>query len=125
MEQQNEYSNEPLSVQGNAAEQEDSLGGTTNLSLEQLKATGVTSNFSESNPNGIADADDLNEIRAGDSLGEPDPEDEDLNATVAGDELDDLDLDNDTTETGDDESDEFETAEDLDDESKEDSEHKI
>jgi hypothetical protein len=60
----------------NAADQRENLGGTTNLTLEQLKEEGGTANFSED----AEAADDLNEIRAADDLDEPDPEDDDLDA---------------------------------------------
>jgi hypothetical protein len=45
----------------NAADQRENLGGTTNLTLEQLKEEGGTANFSED----AEAADDLNEIRGG------------------------------------------------------------
>jgi hypothetical protein len=64
-----------LSTQGDANEQEDQLGGTTNLSLEQLKPEGGIASPSEDNPDGLTDQDDLNEIRAADDLDEPDTED--------------------------------------------------
>jgi hypothetical protein len=62
-------------TQGSAGEQEDLLGGTTNLSLEQLKAEGGIAGTSDDNPDRLSDEDDLNEIRAADDLDEPDPED--------------------------------------------------
>jgi hypothetical protein len=55
-------------TQGNSAEQEENLGGTTNLSLEQLQASG------DNNDQAVYDLNDLNEIRAADDLDEPDPE---------------------------------------------------
>jgi hypothetical protein len=63
---------QPLSTQGNANEKEEQLGGTTNLSLDQLKKEGDTSNPGEDNPNNIENPDDLHEIRVDDDLGEPD-----------------------------------------------------
>jgi hypothetical protein len=39
-----------------------------------LKEEGGIANFTEDNPNGIADPDDLHEIQASDDLNEPDPE---------------------------------------------------
>lgn len=66
-----------LSTQGDANEQEDQLGGTTNLSLDQLKKEGGITNLTEDNPDRIADKDDLHEIQAGDDLDEPGAEDYD------------------------------------------------
>jgi len=64
--------NQPLSTQGDANEKEEQLGGTTNLSVDQLKKEGDTSNPGEDNPNNIENPDDLHEIRVNDDLGEPD-----------------------------------------------------
>lgn len=55
----NNENQQPLSTQGSADEQEDQLGGTTNLSLEQLKEEGDTANFAKDNQNGLTDQDDL------------------------------------------------------------------
>lgn len=63
---------QPLSTQGDASEREEQLGGTTNLSVDQLKKEGETSNPGEDNPNNIENPDDLHEIRVGDDLDEPD-----------------------------------------------------
>ena len=63
---------QPLSTQGDANEKEEQLGGTTNLSVDQLKEEGNTSNPGEDNPNDIENPDDLHEIRVGDDLDEPD-----------------------------------------------------
>jgi hypothetical protein len=38
----NENNNAPLSTQGDAGEKEEQLGGSTNLSIEQLKEEGDT-----------------------------------------------------------------------------------
>jgi hypothetical protein len=86
----NEENKLPLTTQGDAAEQEENLGGSTNLSLDQLKEEGGIANFTEDNPNGIADPDDLHEIQASDDLNEPDPE-ENLPPTgaIAGDTKED------------------------------------
>lgn len=54
---------QPLSTQGSAVEKEDQLGGTTNLSLEQLKKEGDTSSPAEDNLNRMDNADDPNEIK--------------------------------------------------------------
>jgi hypothetical protein len=70
----NEENQLPLTTQGDAAEKEENLGGTTNLSLDQLKEEGGIADFTEDNPDGISDPDDLREIRASDDLNEPDPE---------------------------------------------------
>jgi hypothetical protein len=70
----NNENQQPLSTQGNANEQEDQLGGTTNLSLDQLKDEGGIANPIEDNPDGLTDQGDLNEIRAADDLDEPDIE---------------------------------------------------
>jgi len=78
----NEENQAPLTTQGNAAEQEENLGGTTNLSIDQLKEEGSIADFTEDNPDRIDDPDDLREIRASDDLNEPDPE-EDLPPTGA------------------------------------------
>lgn len=51
------------------------LGGTTNLSLDQLKKEKGTYSPLEENPDNIEDRDDLHEIRVGDDLNEPDAED--------------------------------------------------
>jgi len=48
-----------LTIQGSSSEREENLGGTTNLSLEQLKATGDNDSINDENA-----LDDLNEIRA-------------------------------------------------------------
>lgn len=64
--------NQPLGTQGDANEKEEQLGGTTNLSVDQLKKEGDTSNPGEDNPNNIENPDDLHEIRVNDDLGEPD-----------------------------------------------------
>jgi hypothetical protein len=61
-------------TQSETSEQADFLGGTTNLSLEQLKKEGGIANFTEDNADGLTDQDDLNEIRAADDLDEPDVE---------------------------------------------------
>ena len=71
----NNENQQPLSTQGSAGEQEDQLGGTTNLSLAQLKEEGSIANPAGDNPDGLTDQDDLNEIRASDDLDEPDTED--------------------------------------------------
>jgi len=60
----------------NEIDEQENLGGTTNLSLDQLKADdGATSSTTEA-------TDDLHEIQAGDDLNEP-GEDEELNETGA------------------------------------------
>lgn len=48
---------------------QEQLGGTTNLSLEQLKQEG-----GPTSPTGLSDQDDVNEIKAADDLDEPDAE---------------------------------------------------
>jgi len=60
-----------LSTQGSASIQENHSGGTTNLSMEQLKTVGGMADPSKDNPDGLTDEDDLNEIRAADDLDEP------------------------------------------------------
>jgi len=67
----NNKNQQTLSTQGSANEQEDQLGGTTNLSLEQLKAEGDIAGSAEDNPDGLTDQDDLN----ADDLDEIDTED--------------------------------------------------
>lgn len=68
----NAENQQPLSTQGDANEKEEQLGGTTNLSVDQLKKEGDTSNPGEDNPNNIENLDDLHEIRVNDDLNEPD-----------------------------------------------------
>jgi hypothetical protein len=63
--------NQPLSTDGNSQQKEDQLGGTTNLSLEQLQKEGGTSDSDKNNPEPSNAQDDLNEIRVGDDLEEP------------------------------------------------------
>jgi len=63
---------QPLSTQGNNEEKESQLGGTTNLSLEDLKKEGDPEHFVENNPDRIDNADDLHEIQVDDDLDEPD-----------------------------------------------------
>jgi hypothetical protein len=85
----------------NAATQEETLGGTTNLSLEQLKAEGGTTTPSEDNIDQPEDADDLHEIQAGDDLDEPgldDDDDDDLEATGADEAITDDELDEESAE---------------------------
>ncbi len=79
MEQANEQELPTTGATGE--EQKDLLGGTTNLTLDQLKKEGGIARFSEGNPNRLADEDDLNEIKAGDDLDEPDPDAGDLEMT--------------------------------------------
>jgi len=67
---------QPLSTQGDADEKEDQLGGTTNLSLDQLKKEGDSGSPAEDNLNRLDNADDLHEIQAGDDLNEPRTDDE-------------------------------------------------
>lgn len=67
---------QPLSTQGSDMEKEDQLGGTTNLSLDQLKKEGDTSSPAEDNINRLDSADDLHEIQAADDLNEPGINDE-------------------------------------------------
>ncbi|TSD66436.1 hypothetical protein FFF34_003260 [Inquilinus sp. KBS0705] len=64
--------NNPLNMQGDINEQQDQLGGTTNLSLDELKQG--NDNNTEDNPDEITNQDDLHEIQAGDDLNEPDAE---------------------------------------------------
>jgi hypothetical protein len=68
----NTENQQPLSTQGDANDKEEELGGTTNLSVDQLKKEGDTSNPGEDNPDNIENPDDLHEIRVNDDLGEPD-----------------------------------------------------
>ena len=74
---------QPLSTQGDANEKEEQLGGTTNLSVDQLKKEGDTSNPGEDNPNNIENPDDLREIRVNDDLDEPDADQEKSRANSA------------------------------------------
>jgi hypothetical protein len=62
---------QPLSTQGSTNEQEGQLGGTANLSLDQLKEEGGIANSVGENPDGFTDQDDFNEIRVPDDLDEP------------------------------------------------------
>jgi hypothetical protein len=71
----NDENQQPLSTRGIAGEQENQLGGTTDLSGEQLKNESSIADPMEDNPDGLTDQDDLNEIRAADDLDEPDTED--------------------------------------------------
>ncbi|MDB5004496.1 MAG: hypothetical protein JWQ34_2721 [Mucilaginibacter sp.] len=71
----NNENQQPLSTQGSANDPEDQLGGTTNLSLEQLKEEDGIASPTDDNPDGLNDQDGLNEIRASDDLDEPDTED--------------------------------------------------
>ena len=71
----NNENGQTAGTQGSANLQEDQLGGTTNLSLEQLKAEGGIAGTADDNPDRLSDQDDLNEIRAADDLDEPDAED--------------------------------------------------
>jgi len=87
MELQNENSSQPLTTQGDATEQEENMGGTTNLSLDQLKKEGGVAEPDEDNPNRIADPDDLHEIQAGDDLDEPDLDDEQPDAPIPDEEM--------------------------------------
>ncbi len=84
----------------NAVTLEENLGGTTNLSLEQLKAEGSTSTPPGDNVNQLEDADDLHEIQAGDDLDEPGlaDDDEDLEATGADEAIADDDPDDESAE---------------------------
>lgn len=93
----NNENSQSLSAQGNSLEKELQLGGTTNLSLEQLTKDRGVANPAEDNPNGLTDQDDLNEIRVGDDLNEPDveeyqPDDQDNDFAerpdIAGDDVD-------------------------------------
>lgn len=77
--------NRPLTTQGDSAEQEENMGGTTNLSLDQLKEEGGPSSTSLED---TEEEDDLREIQAGDDISEPDPE-ESYPATDEGDDVDD------------------------------------
>jgi hypothetical protein len=79
----NAENQQPLSTQGDANEKEEQLGGTTNLSADQLKKEGDTSNPGEDNLNNIENPDDLREIRVGDDLGEPDADQESSRANSA------------------------------------------
>jgi hypothetical protein len=72
----NEQNQPPLTTKADAAGQEENFGGTTNLSLDQLKNEGSTASFTDDNPDHIADADDLHEVQVSDDLEEPDPETE-------------------------------------------------
>jgi hypothetical protein len=63
---------QPLSTQGNNEEKENQLGGTTNLSLDDLKKEGDPEHTVENNPDRIDNADDLHEIQVDDDLDEPD-----------------------------------------------------
>jgi len=66
--------NQPiLCTQRGANEQEDQLGGTTNLSLEQLKQEGGIASPSEDNPEGSSD--DLDEPNT--EAYQPDDEEDD------------------------------------------------
>lgn len=61
-----------METQDNNNIQPEDLGGTTNLSLDQLKDEGGIYNPSEDNPDQLTNRDDLHEIQAGDDLDEPD-----------------------------------------------------
>jgi hypothetical protein len=63
-----------LGTQGDNNDAGKQIGGTTNLSLDQLQQEGGIANATpaDENPNRITNQDDLNEIRVGDDLGEPD-----------------------------------------------------
>ena len=52
--------------------QNQDLGGTTNLSLDQLKKEGGIAYSTNADPDNMNDPDDLHEIQAGDDLNEPD-----------------------------------------------------
>ena len=67
---------------GSAADQQQNPGGTTNLSLEQLKEAHAAGETTGDNPDQINDEDDLHEIQADDDLNEPSA-DEDLAPTGA------------------------------------------
>jgi hypothetical protein len=70
----NNENERPLSTQGSANEQENQLGGTTNLSPDQLKQESGIANPSEDNPDRVENPDDLHEIQVDDDLNEPDPD---------------------------------------------------
>lgn len=57
---------QPVSTQGNAQQKEEQLGGTTNLSLDQLKKEGDTENPPKDSPNN----DDLKKALTADDLDE-------------------------------------------------------
>ncbi|SDE97399.1 hypothetical protein SAMN05216464_111139 [Mucilaginibacter pineti] len=71
----NSENGQPLSTQGDTNEKEEQLGGTTNLSADQLKEEDNAAVSTEKNPDNIENPDDLHEIQAGDDLDEPDTED--------------------------------------------------
>lgn len=62
----------PLSTQGNEEEQEDQMGGTTNLPLDDLEKEGDPAGSLDENPDSIDNPDDLHEIQVDDDLDEPD-----------------------------------------------------
>lgn len=82
------YNNQPLGTQGDTNEQEDQLSGTTNLSLNQLKKEGGTTENEGNNPDRLTDKDDLNEIRVADDLDEPDMDEYQSDSADEGDILD-------------------------------------
>lgn len=67
--------NQPSNNKPDNAASEELLGGTTNLSLDQLKEEGGPTSTDKDNPNGLSDPDDLHEIQAADDLDEPDTDD--------------------------------------------------
>lgn len=81
----NNENQQSLTSQGDIGEETEALGGSTNLSLAQPKQQSGSDSPAEENQNRLEDEDDLNEIRAGDDLGEPNVEeyqpDEDNEAT--------------------------------------------
>jgi hypothetical protein len=60
-----------IKTQGSTNEQEEQLGGTTNLSLDQLKEEGGIASSVGDNPDGFTDQDDFNEIRVPDDWMNP------------------------------------------------------
>jgi hypothetical protein len=63
-----------METQNNRDTEAENLGGTINLSPDQLKEEAMTSHTPGQNPDNIENADDLHEIQAGDDLNEPDIE---------------------------------------------------
>jgi hypothetical protein len=63
-----------METQNNRDTEAENLGGTINLSPDQLKEEAMTSHIPGQNPDNIENPDDLHEIQAGDDLNEPDIE---------------------------------------------------
>ncbi len=84
---------QPLSTAGSTGEKEDEMGGTTNLSIDQLKQEGDNNGPPEDNPDRIENPDDLHEIEVDDDLFEPD-------VNAAGEEEEEISNNSDTVDDG-------------------------